>query len=118
MKLLIAPKIQIIQSTAIYVYSIVQRSYRISSLDRVCTSLTPKKKHNETDAMFPASSVVPSVSYSPIVGSIFGRPAPLGLATMLWSSVAGGLWVCASRLDLTACRLHVVTGRLNVTFSQ
>jgi hypothetical protein len=68
--------------------------------------------------MFPASDVVPNVSYSPIVGSILGRPAPLGLATMLWTSVPGGLWVCASRLDLTTCRLHVATSRLHVTFSR
>jgi hypothetical protein len=37
---------------------------------------------------------------------------------MLWSRVAGSLWVCTSRLDLTTCGLHVATSRLDVTFGR
>jgi hypothetical protein len=51
--------------------------------------------------------------FSPVVGAVLLRPAPLRFITVLRDSVAGRLRVGASRLGLTAGRLHMTASGLD-----
>lgn len=99
-------KKQSAQVTTIYIYSVVQGSYRIGLTEYVHRSCRNQKSNSECQiTSFPTSLL--RASYSPVVGAVLGGPAPLRLVAM---RVAGRLSLATTGLNVAT--RHVATGRL------